>query len=104
MTTKEFQKIVHKDLKSAKYTQKQTESNEIIAIVLNAVSDSLIKGHNIELHGFGSFNLTLRNLRNLAKNGAPVQRWICSFKLSKSLTKKINKDIIDEERKAMGTK
>ncbi len=58
MTKKEIVNIV-----VSKTGYKQTEVKKIVQLTLNAVSDTLISGKNIELRNFGVFKVKTRKPR-----------------------------------------
>ena len=69
------------------------DAEAIVAEIINAMTDSLKEGQEIEIRGFGSFRLRLRNPRNgrNPKNGMPVKvpsKSVVYFKMGKGLKEK----------------
>jgi integration host factor subunit beta len=69
------------------------DAEMIVAEIINAMTDSLKEGNEIEIRGFGSFRVRSRNARNgrNPKNGAPVKvpsKSVVYFKMGKGLKEK----------------
>ncbi len=73
----------------------QNEATEIIEIVLSEMKETLIKGENIKLPGFGNFqvkNKDARKGRN-PRTGETIDipaRKVVSFKISSTLKQRLN--------------
>ncbi len=96
MTHRDFYKVVHRDLKSAKITVRQSDSDVIISTVFNALTDVLAQGHNVEITNFGSFRLHLRKMRDIGRKKT-IKRWAVSFSSSRNFSTKLNRQFSDEE-------
>jgi integration host factor subunit beta len=69
-----------------------------IKMILDALSEALIKGDRIEIRGFGSFSLNYRpprigrNPKSGEKVGVP-EKWVPHFKAGKELRERVDKSI-----------
>jgi len=78
-----FAQLTHRDAELA------------VKTVLDAMSDALVKGHRIEIRGFGSFSLSYRPPRvgRNPKSGEKVQvpeKYVPHFKAGKELRERVD--------------
>jgi integration host factor subunit alpha len=103
----EGQAMAHKtvtraDLAEAVYETvglSRTESAELVERVLDMIGDALVKGENVKLSSFGSFQVRSKNQRigRNPKTGEEVPilpRQVLVFKPSNVLKSKINKSMV----------
>jgi integration host factor subunit beta len=69
-----------------------------VKMILDALSEALIKGDRIEIRGFGSFSLNYRPPRvgRNPKSGDKVrvpEKWVPHFKAGKELRDRVDKSI-----------
>ena len=69
-----------------------------VKTILDALSESLLKGDRIEIRGFGSFSLNYRPPRvgRNPKSGDKVcvpEKWVPHFKAGKELRERVDKSI-----------
>ena len=69
-----------------------------VKMILDALSEALIKGDRIEIRGFGSFSLNYRPPRvgRNPKSGDKVrvpEKWVPHFKAGKELRERVDKSI-----------
>jgi integration host factor subunit beta len=69
-----------------------------VKMILDALSESLLKGDRIEIRGFGSFSLNYRPPRigRNPKSGERVrvpEKWVPHFKAGKELRERVDKSI-----------
>lgn len=69
-----------------------------VKMVLDALSEALVKGDRIEIRGFGSFSLNYRPPRvgRNPKSGDKVsvpEKWVPHFKAGKELRERVDKSI-----------
>ncbi|MDR2787234.1 MAG: integration host factor subunit beta [Candidatus Accumulibacter sp.] len=74
-----------------------------VKMILDALSDALVKGDRIEIRGFGSFSLNHRPPRigRNPKSGEKVrvpEKWVPHFKAGKELRERVDKSIEAVER------
>lgn len=77
----------------------RTESAELVERVLDLISDALVRGENVKLSSFGSFQVRSKNQRigRNPKTGEEVPilpRQVLVFKPSNVLKSKINKSMV----------
>lgn len=78
--------------------QKQLDANDMemaVQLLLDAMRDSLAKGHRVEIRGFGSFSVSQRasRLAHNPKTGEQVQvpeKRVLHFKAGKALREQLN--------------
>ena len=69
-----------------------------VKMILDAMSDALVRGHRIEIRGFGSFALnyrpprTGRNPKSGDKVSVPA-KWVPHFKAGKELRERVDQSI-----------
>lgn len=79
------------------YPQLQAKDAELGAkVIIDAMSDTLLKGRRVEVRGFGSFSLNYRSPRQgrNPKTGARVQvpaKYVPHFKAGKELRDRVDK-------------
>lgn len=94
--------LTRADLSEAVYQAvglSRTESSELVESVLDMVSDSLVRGENVKLSSFGSFQVRSKSQRigRNPKTGEEVPilpRRVLVFKPSNVLKAKINKSMV----------
>ena len=94
--------VTRADLAEAVYESvglSRTESAELVERVLDMVGEALVKGENVKLSSFGSFQVRSKNERigRNPKTGEEVPilpRQVLVFKPSNVLKSKINKSIV----------
>ena len=69
-----------------------------VKMILDALSEALVKGDRIEIRGFGSFSLNYRPPRvgRTPKSGDKVrvpEKWVPHFKAGKELRERVDKSI-----------
>ena len=69
-----------------------------VKMILDAMSDALVRGHRIEIRGFGSFALNYRPPRTgrNPKSGEKVSvpsKWVPHFKAGKELRERVAQSI-----------
>ncbi len=69
-----------------------------VKMILDALSESLVKGDRIEIRGFGSFSLNYRPPRvgRNPKSGDKVsvpEKWVPHFKAGKELRERVDKSL-----------
>ena len=69
-----------------------------VKMILDAMSDALVRGHRIEIRGFGSFALNYRPPRTgrNPKSGEKVSvpsKWVPHFKAGKELRERVDHSI-----------
>ena len=69
-----------------------------VKMILDAMSDALVRGHRIEIRGFGSFALNYRPPRTgrNPKSGERVSvpsKWVPHFKAGKELRERVDQSI-----------
>jgi integration host factor subunit beta len=69
-----------------------------VKMILDALSESLVKGDRIEIRGFGSFSLNYRPPRvgRNPKSGDKVrvpEKWVPHFKAGKELRERVDQSI-----------
>jgi len=69
-----------------------------VKMILDALSEALVKGDRIEIRGFGSFSLNYRPPRvgRNPKSGDKVrvpEKWVPHFKAGKELRERVDKSI-----------
>lgn len=69
-----------------------------VKMILDALSEALVKGDRIEIRGFGSFSLNYRPPRvgRNPKSGDKVsvpEKWVPHFKAGKELRERVDKTI-----------
>ena len=69
-----------------------------VKMILDALSEALLKGDRIEIRGFGSFSLNYRPPRvgRNPKSGDKVrvpEKWVPHFKAGKELRERVDKSI-----------
>ncbi|MBI2875661.1 MAG: HU family DNA-binding protein [Candidatus Tectomicrobia bacterium] len=87
--------LIHRVAEKAKLTKKDTEL--VINIVFDSITEALKSGEKVELRGFGSFRTRNRNSRDgrNPKTGTPVKipsKKIPFFKAGKDLKDLVNGD------------
>lgn len=95
--------VTRADLAEAVYEAvglSRTESAELVERVLALVSEALVRGENVKLSSFGSFQVRSKNERigRNPKTGEEVPilpRQVLVFKPSNVLKSKINKTMVD---------
>jgi len=93
------QTITRIDLAEAIYEEiglSRKDSNELLEMVLEEISDNLISGKEVKISSFGTFTLREKNERigRNPKTGKEVPitpRKVISFRPSQMMRKKINK-------------
>jgi len=93
------QTITRIDLAEAIYEEiglSRKDSNELLEMVLDEISDNLIAGKEVKISSFGTFTLRAKNERigRNPKTGKEVPitpRKVISFRPSQMMRKKINK-------------
>jgi integration host factor subunit alpha len=93
------QTITRIDLAEAIYEEiglSRKDSNELLEMVLDEISDNLISGKEVKISSFGTFTLREKNERigRNPKTGKEVPitpRRVISFRPSQMMRKKINK-------------
>ena len=78
-----FSQLTHRDAETA------------VKTMLEAVGDALVRGHRIEIRGFGSFSLNYRPPRvgRNPKSGDKVsvpEKWVPHFKAGKELRERVD--------------
>ena len=73
-----------------------------VKMILDAMSEALVKGDRIEIRGFGSFSLNYRPPRvgRNPKSGEKVdvpEKWVPHFKAGKELRERVDKAEIRSE-------
>lgn len=73
-----------------------------VKMILDALSEALVKGDRIEIRGFGSFSLNYRPPRvgRNPKSGDKVsvpEKWVPHFKAGKELRERVDKGEIRSE-------
>ena len=73
----------------------QRDAEQAVKTILDAVSDALVRGHRIEIRGFGSFSLHFRPPRigRNPKTGDAVDlsgKYVPHFKPGKELRERVN--------------
>ena len=94
--------VTRADLAEAVYENvglSRTESAELVERVLDIIGDALVKGENVKLSSFGSFQVRSKNERigRNPKTGEEVPilpRQVLVFKPSNVLKSKINKSMV----------
>ncbi len=94
--------VTRADLAEAVYEAvglSRTESAELVERVLDMIGDALVKGENVKLSSFGSFQVRSKNQRigRNPKTGEEVPilpRQVLVFKPSNVLKSKINKSMV----------
>ena len=81
-----FSQLTHRDAEHA------------VKTILDAVSDALVRGHRIEIRGFGSFSLHYREPRRgrNPKTGDAVEltgKYVPHFKPGKELRERVNQGL-----------
>ena len=100
MNHKEILKVIHTDLKNSGITNKVEESNKIFQIVIDALADTLVKGHNIDIMNFGTLSLYMKKMRDMSKEDKPeIKRWCVSFSSSRNFLLRLNADLKNESKK-----
>ena len=84
----------------------QRDAEQAVKTILDAVSDALVRGHRIEIRGFGSFDLNYRPPRTgrNPKSGSSVEvpeKYVPHFKAGKELRERVDARI-QEEAQASG--
>ena len=79
----------------------QRDADAAVKTILDAMSDALVRGHRIEIRGFGSFSLNYRPPRvgRNPKSGVKVEvpaKYVPHFKPGKELRERVN-DPLDED-------
>lgn len=93
MTEKAFLKQLHKDLKGEGLVTNTSDTSKIFKIVIDNLSNVIIKGIELRIQNFGIFSSKLVNRTNIQNLAAgPIKRWGIYFKASKLLKDKINGD------------
>jgi integration host factor subunit beta len=74
------------------------DADYAVKMILDALSESLVKGDRIEIRGFGSFSLNYRPPRvgRNPKSGDKVrvpEKWVPHFKAGKELRDRVDKSI-----------
>ena len=69
-----------------------------VKMILDAMSDALVRGHRIEIRGFGSFSINYRPPRTgrNPKSGEKVSvpsKWVPHFKAGKELRERVDQSI-----------
>ena len=69
-----------------------------VKMILDALSEALVKGDRIEIRGFGSFSLNYRPPRvgRNPKSGDKVsvpEKWVPQFKAGKELRERVDKSL-----------
>ena len=69
-----------------------------VKMILDAMADALVRGHRIEIRGFGSFALNYRPPRTgrNPKSGEQVSvpaKWVPHFKAGKELRERVDQSI-----------
>ena len=87
--------LVHKVASTIKLTKKETEV--IVGIIFQSITDSLSEGDKVELRGFGSFRIRERNARigRNPKSGEQIEvpaKKVPFFKAGKEL-----RELVDEK-------
>lgn len=81
---------------AARFTQlTQRDTEAAVTTILDAVGDALVRGHRIEIRGFGSFALNYRPPRvgRNPKSGEKVQvpeKYVPHFKAGKELRERVD--------------
>ena len=75
----------------------QRDAEQAVKTILDAVSDALVRGHRIEIRGFGSFSLHYRAPRvgRNPKTGQSVSldgKFVPHFKPGKELRDRVNEE------------
>ena len=73
-----------------------------VKMILDAMSEALVKGDRIEIRGFGSFSLNYRPPRvgRNPKSGEKVdvpEKWVPHFKAGKELRERLNPGQADQD-------
>ena len=76
----------------------QRDADAAVKTILDAMSDALVRGHRIEIRGFGSFALNYRPPRTgrNPKSGEKVSvpsKWVPHFKAGKELRERVDQSI-----------
>jgi integration host factor subunit alpha len=98
--------VTRADLAEAVYEKvglSRTESAELVERFLAIIGDALVKGENVKLSSFGSFQVRSKNQRigRNPKTGEEVPilpRQVLVFKPSNVLKSKINKSMVQAEK------
>ena len=74
------------------------DADYAVQMILDALSEALVKGDRIEIRGFGSFSLNYRPPRvgRNPKSGDKVrvpEKWVPHFKAGKELRERVDKSI-----------
>ena len=74
------------------------DADYAVKMILDALSEALVKGDRIEIRGFGSFSLNYRPPRvgRNPKSGDKVrvpEKWVPHFKAGKELRERVDKTI-----------
>jgi integration host factor subunit beta len=74
------------------------DADYAVKMILDALSEALVKGDRIEIRGFGSFSLNYRPPRvgRNPKSGDKVrvpEKWVPHFKAGKELRERVDKSI-----------
>lgn len=78
------------------------DADYAVKMILDALSEALVKGDRIEIRGFGSFSLNYRPPRvgRNPKSGDKVsvpEKWVPHFKAGKELRERVDKAEIRSE-------
>ncbi|MFY9722596.1 MAG: integration host factor subunit beta [Azonexus sp.] len=82
-----------------RFPQLETKDADFaVKMILDAMSDALVRGHRIEIRGFGSFALNYRPPRTgrNPKSGEKVSvpsKWVPHFKAGKELRERVDQSI-----------
>ena len=74
------------------------DADYAVKMILDALSEALVKGDRIEIRGFGSFSLNYRPPRvgRNPKSGDKVrvpEKWVPHFKAGKELRERVDKSV-----------
>ena len=74
------------------------DADYAVKMILDALSEALVKGDRIEIRGFGSFSLNYRPPRvgRNPKSGDKVsvpEKWVPHFKAGKELRERVDKSL-----------
>jgi integration host factor subunit beta len=93
---------------AAKFSQlTQKDAEQAVKTILDAVSDALVRGHRVEIRGFGSFTVnhraprTGRNPRSGAEVNIPEKK-VPHFKPGKALRELIDAPTPNDSKKTSG--
>ena len=80
------------------------DADYAVKMILDALSEALVKGDRIEIRGFGSFSLNYRPPRvgRNPKSGDKVrvpEKWVPHFKAGKELRERVEDSAIPASRK-----